>query len=180
MQWSLRVLAHTSLIVTNKPPAVQTVDTNRDLLAQYCSATGMAVKNTFLHKSTHQQITFYDRRCHTPMGAFDPRWHRQLDLLLCSSDYLQMVHDIVSRPDIRVGPTTHHLQIAKLHIPIRKTEAQPKKQHGKIPWDLWQDREVKSQIERQLQVALSKAGGRPVEYASDTDLDCDASSFRLS
>ena len=64
------------------PPAVQTVDTNRDLLAQYCSATGMAVKNTFLHKSTHQQITFYDRRCHTPMGAFDPRWHRQLDLLL--------------------------------------------------------------------------------------------------
>ena len=113
------------------PPAVQTVDTNRDLLAQYCSATGMAVKNTFLHKSTHQQITFYDRRGHTPMGAFDPRWHRQLDLLLCSSDYLPMVHDIISRPDIRVGPTTHHLQIAKLHIPIRKTEAPPKKKHGK-------------------------------------------------
>ena len=113
------------------PPAVQTVDTNRDLLAQYCSATGMAVKNTFLHKSTHQQITFYDRRCHTPMGAFDPRWHQQLDLVLCSSDYLQMVHDIVSRPDIRVGPTTHHLQVAKLHIPIRKTEAPPKKNTGK-------------------------------------------------
>ena len=50
------------------PPAVQTVDTNRDLLAQYCSATGMAVKNTFLHKSTHQQITFYDRWCRTYGG----------------------------------------------------------------------------------------------------------------
>ena len=93
---------------------------NRDLLALCCLSTGFCVANTFLRKPLMQQLTLFDRRLSDwNTEVFDGRWHQQLDLMLISTEYRSCVHDIVSRRSVRIGPTTHYLQVATVMMPIQ-------------------------------------------------------------
>ena len=76
-----------------------------------------------------QQLTLFDRRLSDwNTEVFDGRWHQQLDLMLISTEYRSCVHDIVSRRSVRIGPTTHYLQVATVMMPIQKRRS-PQNEH---------------------------------------------------
>ena len=64
------------------------------------------------------------------------------------------MQNIVSRPDARIGPTTHHLQIAYLIVPVQKREKKVPRVRRRIPRDLWQDKDVKVALAVALPVEL--------------------------
>ena len=124
----------------NPPPPTP----NRDLLCSFCSVTDTVVHNTFQDVELKKKVTFFDRRLADwrPSAELDPRWHRELDLLVVSRQLLDKVLSLQSCPEIRIGSTTHHLQLVRLRIPLHKRSKQRGSVRRRIPWDIWQKREV--------------------------------------
>ena len=120
------------------PPVPTPEPKNRDLLIPLCISNNLCVANTFQPKTPLQQVTYFDRRAATwNANTVDPVYHKQLDLFIISKPFRGAILDISSRRDIRVGNTNHHLQIAKLRMPLQKRQSVPKR--TVLPWDIWQD-----------------------------------------
>ena len=122
---------------------------NRDLLAQFCSRFELVVVNTFLPKRPIQQVTYFDRRAQIWNSQHvDPVYHKQLDLFLLTASHRYIAQDIRSKRDVRLGSTTHHVQICKAKMPIQKRVIQIKK--GPLPFDIYQDKNVMDSLRAEL------------------------------
>ena len=132
------------------PPQAPGGDTeNRDLLAHFCEAHQLAVANTFLPKREMQQVTYFDRRAlNWNARDVDRTYHKQLDLLLITQSFRGAVLDIKSKRDVRIGATNHHLQIAKIRMPLQKREKSRKK--PALPWDIWKNEEAMASLREEL------------------------------
>ena len=90
------------------PPLMERGDPpNRDLLAQLCLGTQLAVRQTFLQKDQAAKVTFYSKGVPVPrQGGVDYAVHKELDHTLISIGYQRNLHDIRSRQHLQVGRTT--------------------------------------------------------------------------
>ena len=124
---------------------------NRDLLVPLCIANNLCVANTFLPKNQLQQVTYFDRRAASwNANTVDPVYHKQLDIFAISQTFRGAILDVKSRRDIRVGSTNHHLQIAKIKMPLQRRNKKP--QSSVLPWDIWHDSAAQKSLrdERQM------------------------------
>ena len=123
---------------------------NRDLLVQLCSRFDLSIMSTFLPKRAIQQVTFFDRRQAVwNSTVVDPVYSKQLDIFLITRSSRHAVLDIRSNRDCRLGCTTHHLQIVKMKLPIRKREKRAAPRLA-LPWDIWSNNKVLDKIKKEV------------------------------
>ena len=135
---------------------------NRDLLVPLCIVNNLCVANTFQPKTPIQQVTYFDRRA--PLWnaeTVDPVYHKQLDIFIISQNFRGAVLNITSRRDVRVGSTNHHLQIAKIKMPLYGR--QKRKLSPALPWDIWKNNEALSSLREALPSFFNSLESVPVK-----------------
>ena len=128
---------------------------NRDLLSQYCTATGAVVRNTFLDKSLRHKVTFYARGARRPIDRdhLDFTIHRELGHTMISGEYAYMVQDVISRRFEQVGKTAHFCQEVILRIP--KLHRTPKAPKLRLPKIAWRDATIRGELHARLTEKLT-------------------------
>ena len=130
-------------------------ETNRELLSALCMSAKLKVSTTFFQKSCWDMVTYVDRREKRPMARPpDPRYSKQLDLVLASQAYGGLVRDVRSLRMTRLGGSPHIPQMVHVAIPL--VRRQPKSRAVRLPRSMWADKAVVSGITARLAASAAK------------------------
>ena len=106
--------------VFGSPTAELTVDSNRSLLMELCTANNLVVANTCFDEPPEKQVTYYDLGAQ-PFSPMSPSNFAQLDLFLIPDAWL---HRLVSVKSIReAGLASHHFLVnISMDVTVEKVD----------------------------------------------------------